>query len=200
MAVSGDPVQSGLVMTLGRPGGNLTGVTFVSSDLAAKRLQILREIAPAISRIGVLWNPDHVDPEYRESQGAGRSLGVEIHSLEVRGPGDFDRAFRAAVAARVEAIVVVSSRLLIRAFDDLDDAMRRDVLRDPRSDHRQGDGRGRFLDPPASLHPSPDSGLSPSSLRGGSAGLGSDMAAPSRTRRLFSHVLVAGEYCRWLYC
>ena len=112
MAVSVDPVQSGLVATLARPGGNLTGVTFVSSDLAAKRLQLLREIAPGISRIGVLWNPDHIDPEYRETQAAGRALGAEIHSLEVRGPGEFDRAFRTAAAARVEAIVVVSSRLM----------------------------------------------------------------------------------------
>ncbi len=63
----------------------------------------------AISRIGVLWNSDHIDPEYRESQAAGRA---EIHSLEVRGPGEFDHAFRTAAAVRVEAIVVVSSRLM----------------------------------------------------------------------------------------
>ncbi len=113
VVVSNDPVQAGLVATLARPGGNLTGVTFVSSHLAAKRMQLLTEIAPAISRVGVLWNPDHIDPEYRESQGAGRALGVEVHSLEVRGPGDLDRAFRAAVGARVEAIVVVSSRLML---------------------------------------------------------------------------------------
>jgi len=113
MAVSVDPVKAGLVLTLGRPAGNLTGVTFVSSDLAAKRLQLLKDIAPAIARIGVLWNPDHVDPEYRESQEAGRTLGLEIHSLEVRAPDDFDRAFRLAVAARAEAIVVVSSRLML---------------------------------------------------------------------------------------
>jgi len=113
VAVSNDPVQVGLVATLARPGGNLTGVTFVSSDLAAKRMQLLTEIAPAISRVGVLWNPDHIDPEYRESQGAGRALGVEVHSLEVRGPADLDRAFRAALGARVEAIVVVSSRLML---------------------------------------------------------------------------------------
>src|SRR5262249_33389071 len=84
-----------------------------SSDLAAKRLQFLKEIAPAISRVGVLWNPDHVDPEYRESQEAGRTLGLEIHSLEVRASDDFERAFRAAAAARVGAIMVVSSRLML---------------------------------------------------------------------------------------
>ena len=113
MAVSVDPVQSGLVTTLAQPGGNLTGVTFVSSDLAAKRLQLLKEISPTISRIGVLWNPDHVDPEYRETQVASRTLAMEIHSLEVRGPDDFDRAFRAASALRIEAIVVVSARLML---------------------------------------------------------------------------------------
>ena len=112
VAVSLDPVQSGLVANLARPGGNLTGVTFVSSDLAAKRLQLLKEIAPAVSRVGVLWNPDHVDPEYRETQAAGRTLGVQVHSLEVRAGGDFERAFQTAAAARVEAIVVVSSRLM----------------------------------------------------------------------------------------
>ena len=112
-AVSIDPVQAGLVATLARPGGNLTGVTFVSSDLAAKRMQLLKEMAPTIARVGVLWNPDHIDPEYRETQAAGRALGVEVHSLEVRGAGDLERAFRTAAAARVEATVMISSRLLL---------------------------------------------------------------------------------------
>ena len=84
MAVSNDPVQSNLVASLARPGGNITGVTFVSSDLAAKRLQYLREIAPDLARVAVLWNPDHIDPEYREMQAAAKTLGVRIQSLEVR--------------------------------------------------------------------------------------------------------------------
>jgi putative ABC transport system substrate-binding protein len=70
VAVSNDPVQAGLVASLAHPGGNITGVTFVSSDLAAKRLQFLRDIAPSLGRVGVMWNPDHVDPEYREVQSA----------------------------------------------------------------------------------------------------------------------------------
>jgi putative ABC transport system substrate-binding protein len=110
--VSDDPVQSGLIASLARPGGNLTGVTFVSSDLAAKRVQLLNEMAPRIARIGVLWNPDHADPEYRETQSAGRALRVGIHSLEVRRPDDFEGAFRAAAAAGLEAIIVVSSRMM----------------------------------------------------------------------------------------
>ena len=112
MAVSNDPVQSGLVASLARPGGNVTGVTFVSSDLAAKRLQFLRELAPQLARVAVLWNPDHVDPEYRETQIAGRTLDVQVQSLEVRSPADFDRAYQTALSVRAEALMPVSSRLL----------------------------------------------------------------------------------------
>jgi putative ABC transport system substrate-binding protein len=112
ISVSVDPVQTQIVSSLARPGGNVTGVTLISSDLAAKRLQLLKEIAPAISRIGILWNPDHIDPEYRETQAAARRLGLQLHSLEVRRPADFDAAFAAAATARAEAIVVVSSRLM----------------------------------------------------------------------------------------
>jgi len=86
MAVSVDPVQSGLVASLARPGGNITGVTFVSSDLAAKRLQLLREIAPDLARVAVLWNPDHIDPEYRETQAAAKTLGMQVQSLESEPP------------------------------------------------------------------------------------------------------------------
>lgn len=111
MAVSNDPVQAGLVASFAKPGGNVTGVTFASSELAAKRLQFLKQAAPAISRVAVLWNPDHIDPEYRETQVAGKILGIDIQSLEVRGGGDFDSAFQAASAERAEAIVVVASRL-----------------------------------------------------------------------------------------
>jgi len=111
MSVSNDPVQSGLVASLAKPGGNVTGVTFVSSELAAKRLQFLKQAAPGISRVAVIWNPDHIDPEYRETQATGKILGVHVQSLEVRGADDFDAAFRAAAAERAEAIIVVSSRL-----------------------------------------------------------------------------------------
>jgi putative ABC transport system substrate-binding protein len=84
----------------------------VSSDLAAKRLQFLRELAPQLARVAVLWNPDHVDPEYREIQIAGRALNVQIQSLEVRSPADFDRAYQTALSLRAEALMPVSSRLL----------------------------------------------------------------------------------------
>ena len=97
---------------MGRPGANVTGVTFVSSDLVAKRLQFLKEMAPRVSRVGVLWNPDHVDPEYRETQKAAQALGMRVQSLEVRNAGDLDAAWQSASATRVEAVIAVSSRLM----------------------------------------------------------------------------------------
>jgi putative tryptophan/tyrosine transport system substrate-binding protein len=112
MVVSLDPVQTGLVASLARPGGNITGVTFVSSDLAAKRLQFLREMAPNLERVAVIWNPDHIDPEYRETQAAAKELGIQIQSLEVRSRDDFDAAFQAATTARTQALIPVSSRLM----------------------------------------------------------------------------------------
>jgi putative ABC transport system substrate-binding protein len=112
MAVSNDPVQSNLVASLAHPGGNITGVTFVSADLAGKRVQFLHELAPQLTRIAVLWNPDHVDPEYRETQAAGKSLGIQVHSLEARSPTDFDSAYQVALSVGAEALIPVSSRLM----------------------------------------------------------------------------------------
>ena len=112
VVVSNDPVQSNLVASLARPGGNLTGVTFVSSDLAAKRLQLLHDIAPNLVRVAVIWNPDHVDPEYRETQDAAKALAIQIQSLEVRRVEDFDAVFQTAADARVQAVIPISSRLM----------------------------------------------------------------------------------------
>ena len=112
--VSNDPVQSGLVASIGRPGGNVTGITLIYDELAGKVLELLKESVPKISRIAVLWNPDHADPEYRETQRAAASLGVRLQSLEVRRPDDFDGAFNAAIGERAEGLIIVSTRLLLR--------------------------------------------------------------------------------------
>jgi putative tryptophan/tyrosine transport system substrate-binding protein len=109
---SADPVQGGLVASLARPGGNVTGVTFVSSDLAGKRLQFLKEAAPGVTRVAVLWNPDHPDGEFPATLAAGRSLGVQVQSLEVRGRDDLAGAFAGTNRERMEAVIVVSSRLM----------------------------------------------------------------------------------------
>jgi putative ABC transport system substrate-binding protein len=112
MITSADPVQGGLVTSLARPGGNVTGVTFVSSDLAGKRLQFLKEAMPGVTRVAVLWNPDHPDGEFAATLAAGRSLGVQVQSLEVRGRDDFAGALADATRERMEAMIVVSSRLM----------------------------------------------------------------------------------------
>lgn len=113
MAVSNDPVQAGLVTSLAHPGGNITGVTFVSSNVAAKRLQFLRDIAPNFTHLAVIWNPDHVDPEYREIQSAAKALGIQIRSLEVRSTEDFASAFETVANDRIQAIMPITSRLML---------------------------------------------------------------------------------------
>ena len=110
---SADPVQLGLVASLARPGGNATGVTFLQDDLASKRLELLKEAAPRISRVAFLWNPDHPDNEPREAQRAARSLNVRLQPLEVRRSADFQSAFVAATEAGADALYVVSSRQIL---------------------------------------------------------------------------------------
>jgi putative ABC transport system substrate-binding protein len=107
---SGDPVP-GLVPSYARPGGNATGVTLVSSLLAGKRLELLKEVLPAASRVAVLWQPSHADTDFPETQVAARALGVELLSLEVLSPSDIESAFEAARAWPAEALIVVAGRL-----------------------------------------------------------------------------------------
>src|SRR5688572_26029628 len=84
-SMSADPVKLGLAASLARPGGNATGVTFLSDELAAKRLEILKEAAPRISRVGFLWNPDHADNELDGAKRAAAAHGVQLHLMEMRG-------------------------------------------------------------------------------------------------------------------
>ncbi len=109
-SVSDDPVRSGLVATLGRPGGNATGVTFILDELASKRLELFKEAAPRISRVAFLWNPNHPDNEYGIAQQAARKIGVELQSVEMRGPDDLQGALRTVIEVHADALYVVSSR------------------------------------------------------------------------------------------
>ena len=111
-AVSEDPVEIGLVSSLSRPGGNMTGVTFVSSELAGKRLELLKEILPRASRVAILWNPTHVDSEVRELEPAARSLGIKLQSVEARTPEELEAALLAAAAGGADAVMVVPSRMI----------------------------------------------------------------------------------------
>ena len=87
---SADPEQLGLVESLRRPGGNATGVTLLQDALASKRLELLKEAAPKISKVAFLWNPDHPDNEQRAAQLAAQTLGLELHLVEVRSTDDFE--------------------------------------------------------------------------------------------------------------
>jgi putative ABC transport system substrate-binding protein len=111
--VSNDPVQSGLVTSIRQPGFNITGITLIYDELAGKMLDLMKEALPEISHVAVLWNPDHADPEFRETQRVAIARGVELQSLEVRRPSDFDGAFKAAIDQRAEGVILVSSRLLL---------------------------------------------------------------------------------------
>ena len=106
MAVSSYPDKIGLVESLARPGANVTGLSNVASEVGGKRLQLLREIAPKVSRVAVLWNPaSPVEPlGYREMQAAAAAAGVEIQSIEVRTPDDYSAAFASVTGNRADAL------------------------------------------------------------------------------------------------
>lgn len=111
MASSGDPVATGLVASLARPGGNITGVASTTSEVTGKMLELLREIRPAMRSVGVLANAG--DPFtatfVAHIESAGRSLGVAIHPVLVRTPADYDAAFAGWRAARIDAVIVQPS-------------------------------------------------------------------------------------------
>ena len=109
-AMSPDPVLLGLAASLGKPGGNSTGVTFLSDQLAAKRLETFREAAPRLSRVGVVRDPSHADNEMPVAQRAAQALKLELQAVEIREPADIDRALAAAKQANVDGLYIVSSR------------------------------------------------------------------------------------------
>jgi len=111
VATSTDPVRSQLIASLAHPGGNLTGVTFVFDELAAKRVELLKEVMPRLSRLAVLWDPTHVDNDFPQVEIAARRLGLQLQSLEIRGPNELESALRAAINGRAEALLVVPGRL-----------------------------------------------------------------------------------------
>jgi putative tryptophan/tyrosine transport system substrate-binding protein len=120
--VGADPVEIGLVSSLNRPGGNLTGVSVLNSAIAAKRLQLLHEVAPAATSIAFLANPANpvlADSETREVQPAARALGVHLLVLNARDQGEIEAAFPAIVRQRAGALQVSADPLFINKSDQL---------------------------------------------------------------------------------
>ena len=116
-AVIGDPVRSGLVSSLARPGGNLTGLTAFGSELRNKRLELLKELIPKLSQIGVLWNPamqnnSSTTVGLEQTESAGRLLGIQVRSFSVRRSDELDNALNAAAHERIGALMVEEDSLM----------------------------------------------------------------------------------------
>ena len=117
VSVMGDPVGDGLVASLARPGGNITGLTFLGPELVAKRVELLKEALPSISRVAVLWHPDAYGERttknmLRDVEAAARTVGVQLRFADVRGADEFDRAFSAITAEPADALIVFPSSML----------------------------------------------------------------------------------------
>jgi putative ABC transport system substrate-binding protein len=109
-----DPVSLGLVDSLARPGGNITGFTTIGSALAGKRLELLKETIPKLTRVAMLWNPENEGSAevWKESQRPAKELGLQLHSMPVNSADEFESRFREAVKARSGALAVTGGALI----------------------------------------------------------------------------------------
>jgi putative ABC transport system substrate-binding protein len=110
----GDPIANGLVESLARPGGNLTGFTSITDELAGKRLELLKETVPNLSRVALLWNSQFPDSARASKlyQTPARELNLQLHSMEVTSPDKFEPAFKEAVKARNQALAMTSGAFI----------------------------------------------------------------------------------------
>lgn len=132
IATSGDPVGTGLVRDLARPGGNVTGLTSLTPEMAGKRLELLRAAFPTFLRVALLWNPNNPSATnaWREAEAAARALGVMQSSLEVRKPGDIGPAFEAARKQGANVLVVMQDALTQNHHREIVDLAKRHRLLD----------------------------------------------------------------------
>ena len=115
VAITGDPVRAGLVASLARPGGNLTGLAILTSELEVKNLELLKEAVPSLSRVAVLWNPDNPvwSPAMRELKAAAPALGFKLYPVAARDPAELEKALASAVSQRARGLLVVRDMLFI---------------------------------------------------------------------------------------
>lgn len=106
----GDPIASGLVSSMGHPGGNLTGTTRMLTEMSAKHIQLLKEAAPSLSRVAVLWNPGNSShrPALHAAESTARTLALRVLPVEVRGPDDLDRVFAALAGQRADGMLFIA--------------------------------------------------------------------------------------------
>jgi ABC-type uncharacterized transport system substrate-binding protein len=121
MVGTGDPLTTGLIASLAQPGGNVTGSTQLGAGLAAKRLEILKETVPNLSRVAFLWNPANLDQKshFHEVQIGARSLNVRLESVEVRNPADLESAFTAMVRERPSALLMTADSVHQQFIDKI---------------------------------------------------------------------------------
>jgi putative ABC transport system substrate-binding protein len=122
-ACNDDLVATGLISSLAQPGGNITGLSELTPELGAKRLQLLKEAVPKARRVAVLWNPAYSErfgPSFRfwssdwvEMRAAAQVLGIALQSVEIRGPDDFDTAFSAMAKERADALIAFSDPVIV---------------------------------------------------------------------------------------
>jgi len=115
--VMGDPVGDGLVASLGHPSGNVTGLTFLGPELLPKRLALLKEALPTVSRVAALWHPAAygeltMSSMMKETEAAAQALGVHLQLVAAQGPNEFDQAFSTIAAERADALIVFPSPML----------------------------------------------------------------------------------------
>ena len=115
----GDPVGDGLVTSLARPGGNITGTTFLGPELVPKRLELLKEALPGASRVAILWHPGAfgertMSDMLKETEASARALGLQLQLVAVQGPDEFDRVFSTMTRRRADALVLFPSVMLFR--------------------------------------------------------------------------------------
>ena len=114
MVINWDPVAEGLIDSLARPDGNITGLSRLTRDLSGKRLELLKEVVPGISRVGILDDADAQLKAFKDYQAAGRALKIQLQSLEIRGPNpDLEGAFQAAVKSRIRALIATQITVLL---------------------------------------------------------------------------------------
>lgn len=110
--VSDNPVRAGIAASLARPGKNFTGVTYLTDEMAAKRIELLKEAAPDARRVAVIFNPLHLDDELTFARRGAESLGINLTSHPINNVADLDAALRGASASGADSLFVIASRLL----------------------------------------------------------------------------------------
>jgi putative tryptophan/tyrosine transport system substrate-binding protein len=123
MVAVGDPVATGFVRSLARPGGNITGLSQMTPDLSGKRLELLKQIVPDVSAVALFYNPEDQLSilDWKEARLSAQRLGIEVHSLEVRNAVDLEKGLREAVTSRVGALAIVPAPILFENLKPIAD-------------------------------------------------------------------------------